>query len=488
MSRLLDEAFDPGSFRETGHKIVDMLADYLAAAREGSAFKTLPWKSPDDMLALWKEDFMGKPGNEPGSDWNLETFTKDVIDHSIHLHHPKNMGHQVVPPVPSAALVELVSALLNNSMAVYEVGPFSSAVERIVMEWLGKTLGMGEGSGGILTSGGSIGNFTGLLAARQDKAGYDIWELGSRDRPPLAVMVSCQSHYSVARAVKMMGWGAEGIVKIPVNDRLEIDAGALEQTYDDAVKQGKQVIALVANACSTSTGSYDPLEAIGEFCRSRGLWFHVDAAHGGGAVLAPKYKHLAKGIEHADSVVVDFHKMLLCPALTTGVVFKDGETAYETFSQNASYLLNPDLKGKWYDVAGRTLECTKKMMGIKVYALLKMYGTDLFRDYITRTYDLARDFGRMIAASQDFQAALEPASNIVCFRFAPPGIGEPQLNALNESIRETIKEDGEFYIVRTDINDAVYMRATLMNPFTSIKELDALLEKIRHTAYQLSTG
>ena len=389
------------------------------------------------------------------------------------------MGHQVVPPVPLAALTELLSAVLNNSMAIYEVGPASSAIEKIVTDWLGSALGMGKQAGGVLTSGGSIGNLTGLLAARQHKADYDIWEQGTRDNRPLAVMVSAESHYSVARAVKIMGWGEKGIVKIPVNERREINHHLLEETYKKASEQGKRVIAVVGNACSTSTGSYDPLEEMAAFCKKYDLWLHVDGAHGAGATLTTKYKHRVKGIEKVDSIVVDFHKMLLCPALTTAVIFKNGKDSYETFSQKAAYLLSNKKEENWFDIAEQTLECTKKMLGVKIYAILKIYGPQLFSDYITRTYDLAGEFAAMIKESGDFELALEPASNIVCFRYAPEKSGTVELNELNTNIRNRIKEDGEFYIVQTVIGGVVYLRTTLMNPFTSRNDLTQLLEKIR---------
>ncbi len=485
MSKLLEQAFDPESFRKNGHRLIDILADYMAQVKSpgsGPGLKALPWKSPEEMAGVWREDF-SRPAPQD-TETAMEDFCQKIIEHSIHLHHPKNMGHQVSAPAPMAALMDLVGALLNNSMAVYEVGPASTAIEQMLMEWLGGVLGMGKSCGGVLTSGGSGGNLTGLLAARQHKSGYDIWERGSCSKSapqtrPLAVMVSSESHYSIARAVKIMGWGQQGIVKIPVNQQRQIDPNALEETYQKAIQEGKQVVAVVANACTTSTGTYDPLGPIAEFCKTHDLWFHVDAAHGGGALLSEKYKHLAKGIEEADSVVIDFHKMLLCPALTTAVVFKRSGDAYETFSQKADYLLDKEKRGKWFDIAHRTLECTKKMMGIKIYALLKIYGPQLFDDFITRSYELATEFAALIRGAGDFQLALEPAANIVCFRYAPGGSSPEELNGLNHEVRRRLKEDGEFYVVQTVIDGQTYLRTSLMNPFTTAKELKGLLRKIR---------
>ncbi len=481
MSQLLKKAYDPEMFRKHGHELVDRLADYLDACK-GENVKALPWKEPGESLREWESDFA------ESMEKSVSEVFDSVITKSIHLHHPKYMGHQVVPPVPLAALSDLLSGLLNNSMAVYEVGPASSAIERIVTGWLGSVLGMGEQAGGVLTSGGSIGNLTGLLAARQHKADYDIWEQGARDNRPLAAMVSAESHYSIARAVKIMGWGEKGIVKIPVNERREINHRLLEEIYKKAIEKGTRVVAVVGNACSTSTGSYDPLEEMAAFCKTHDLWFHVDGAHGAGAALTTAYRHRVKGIEKADSVVVDFHKMLLCPALTTAVIFKNSSDSYETFSQKASYLLSNKKEGNWFDIAERTLECTKKMMGVKVYTILKVYGAQLFSDYVTRTYDLAGEFAKMIEESGDFELALEPASNIVCFRYMPGTGGTVGLNEINTNVRNRIKEDGEFYIVQTVIDGVVYLRTTLMNPFTSRDDLAQLLEKIRGTAEHREAG
>ncbi len=472
MDDLLDKAFDPEIFRKNGHELIDLLSDYLTECGGKTGLKVLPWKDPELLKKEWNEyDSEGKK-EDP-----LSLFKK-IIEGSIHLHNPKNMGHQVVPPAPLAALADLLGAFLNNSMAVYEVGPASTVIETIVIEWLISKLGMGESAGGILTSGGTIGNLTALLAARQNRAGYNIWEEGYDKQKRFSIMVSPESHYSISRAIKIMGLGESSIIKLPVTKERKIDHNLLESCYTDAVKGGTKVIAIVANACTTSTGSYDPLLKISEFCRKHDIWLHIDAAHGGGAVLSEKYKYLTEGIELADSIVIDFHKMLLSPALTTAVIFRDGNDAYETFSQKASYLLN-EKKRDWYDIAERTLECTKKMMGIKVYVLLKIYGDELFSDYITRAYDLAADFGNIIEKSVDFELGVIPNSNIVCFRYIPDGADITDLNFFNKKIREHIKDDGEFYIVQTEIDGNTYLRTTLMNPFTTLDHLQKLLQKIR---------
>ncbi len=148
MSKLLENAYDPETFRKQGHELVDRLADYLKDCKE-EKLKTLPWKEPKDSFRQWETDF-----NDP-TPTTMGAVLDSVIKKSLHLHHPKYMGHQVVPPVPPAALAELVSALLNNSMAVYEVGPAAAAIEKVVTGWLASVLGMGKDARGFLTSGGT---------------------------------------------------------------------------------------------------------------------------------------------------------------------------------------------------------------------------------------------------------------------------------------------------------------------------------------------
>jgi L-2,4-diaminobutyrate decarboxylase len=292
-------------------------------------------------------------------------------------------------------------------------------------------------------------------------------------------MVSEESHYSVSRAVHIMGWGEKGIIKVPTNELHQLRADKLEEIYRDSLSRGIKVLVLVGSACSTSTGSYDPLELMADFSEEKGLWFHVDGAHGGAAAITPKYKHLTKGIERADSVVIDFHKMLGISALTTAVLFKEGKRSYETFNQKAVYIFNNKEREQWFNSAVRTMECTKNMMGVKVYSILRTYGPQVFIDYFTSCYDLGALFASLISRNGDFELPYQPQSNIVCYRYIGAGGTEAEINQLNRTIRTRIIESGRFYVVQTQIDGKVYLRSALMNPFTRESDLEELLEEIR---------
>ncbi len=468
------KAFDPEEFRNNGHKIVDVLADYLQKAGCGQLNHVLPPISPEEMLSLWDEDFSEKPEKD------LTDLVKKLTELSNHLLHPKYVGHQVTSPLPMAALCSLATSLLNNSNAVYEMGPATTIIERKLTKWMSGLIGFGDKGDGFFTSGGTLGNLTALLAARQSKSGYDIWTEGSKESVSLAVMVSEQCHYSVKRALQVMGMGENGVITIPCNENFNLDNEKLEETYVNALSEGKKVIAIAANACSTATGSYDDLQKTGEFCKQKGLWFHVDGAHGASALLSGKYKHLLNGIHQADSVVWDTHKMMLMPALSTAVIFKNSENSYEAFCQKASYLFEREAREEWYNMAQRTMECTKLMMAFNVYACLSIYGTKFFGDYIDRVYDLTKEFAEIIRQNPDFELAVEPECNIICFRYLKNQ--DKDLNHLQFEIRKKILSEGSFYLTQTILRDKSYLRCTLINPLTTIDDLKELLIKVREVA------
>ncbi|MBK9032685.1 MAG: pyridoxal-dependent decarboxylase [Myxococcales bacterium] len=469
-------AYDAERFRADGHRVIDRLADHLATAVAGDDAPVLPWQPPAQAIAAWPSEF----DDEPSAD--LVTTVEQTLATSIRLHHPRVLGHQVPPPVPGAALVDALAALLNNGMAVYEMGGAATPHELAVVGWMARTLGLPASAGGLLTSGGSLGNLTALLAARQARAGHDVWTDGSHAGPPLAVLVADTAHYSIDRAVRVLGWGAGGAVAVAVDARYRLRPDDLARAHAAAIAAGRHPIAVVASAGSTATGAYDPLPAIADFCASAGLWLHVDGAHGAAAALAPRHAHLVRGIERADSIVWDAHKLLAMPALCTAVLYRDGEHAYGAFAQEASYLFARERQ--WWNLGLRTLECTKRMMGTIFYASLRAYGVGFFRDYVERVFALAQALAARLTAADDFELALAPDANIVCFRYRPPGGPPPgpELDQLQATVRARGRDRGHYYFLDTQLGGARWLRTTVMNPLTTAVELDGLLATIRASA------
>ncbi len=458
----LEELYDSEAFRKHGHELIDMLADHLSVIKEYDGKKVIDYINPDKNYNHWDTAKLTTP---------KEIF-KAFLDNSIHLHHPKYMGHQVTVPAPMAALAAMEGMLLNSGGAIYEMSAASSTLEKWVVDQLKGYFGFDQGDG-IITSGGTLANLTALICARNVKAPENVWVEGQTEK--YAFMVSEEAHYCIDRAVRVMGWGEAGMIKIPVDQHYKMRTELLEEYYLKATQDGIRVLGVVGSAPTTSTGIYDDLVSIGEFCQQHNLWYHIDAAHGGPAVFSDKYKYLMHGCEMADSITVDAHKMMMVPSLTTFLFFKDSKTSYKTFAQKAQYLWSA-ADEEWYNYGKRTMECTKIMLSTRIYALLKLYGVEVFESYLDKCYDTAKIFAEMIVEHQDFDLAVAPDSNIVCFRFI--GDSTVDTNDLNRKIRNEILEQGQFYIVQTLLKDQVYLRVSIMNPFTDRVHLEDLLEHI----------
>lgn len=473
----MSSSTSPATFRALGHRVVDLLAEHLERCerREG------PVLPPVD-LAREIERRSGELADAPLGADALPALLADVLARSNHLHHPGFVGHQVAVVHPLSALCELAAALLNNGMAVVEMGPAATAIERAIVRWLASVLGMPRASDGLLTSGGSLGNLTALLAARQARAGWNAWEEGAHAGPPLCALVSEQAHYSIARAAQILGWGREGAWPVAVDEHFRMRPDAIADALRAARAQGREPIALVGSACTTATGSYDPLERLADVCERERLWLHVDGAHGAAAALSPRLAERVRGIGRADSVVVDAHKMLHVPALSTAVLFRDPKHACAAFAQEAAYLFHGA-----DDSALRTVECTKRMLGLSLLALVRTEGVGALRAHVEALFDLARDFARL-ARERGFEVAVEPQANIVCFRCVPearrgradaPG----DLDALQRRLRAALVAEGDFYLVQTTLAGRAWLRVTLMNPRTTLADLERMLARLAELAH-----
>ncbi|MTB52973.1 pyridoxal-dependent decarboxylase [Lewinella sp. W8] len=469
----LQRAYAPQTFREMGHALVDQLADYLDGVDTTPA-NVVP--APEDLL----EEFRGflSGGTPP------KTVFRRVIDNCVHVHSPNYLGHQVNPPVPAAALADLVNGILNGSTAIFEMGAPGAVMERLVVEKFSELLGLPESAGGFLTHGGTLANLTALLAARAARwPDGDPWKNGNSNVRP-CVLVNEQAHYCIDRAVRIMGWGDEGIISIPCDDAFRIRTDEIVPAIRTAIAAGKTPIALIGSAGTTSTGSFDDLATLAVIAKEFSLWYHIDGAHGAPAGLDPSKENLVTGMKEADSIAMDFHKMLMTPGLTTALFFRQNQEAYRTFHQRADYLLSFETGSEdWYNMGRRTFECTKSMISLRVFILLSTYGERLFRDYVIRVNELGQKLAELIREKPNLELATPPDLNIVCFRHRPAGANTSQeaLNHLNSMIRARMLAESQYYIVQTTLHNQVYLRCTLTNPMTGEAELEGMLEKVvRH--------
>jgi len=459
------------------------LTEYIEASR--AAREPVGGHAPlaEVYAALELDRWTGPGGMDERS---FAAFLDRYLSYSTRLHHPATVGHQTPPPEAPAAVADLIHGAINNPMAIYEMGPSAVAVEFAVLNWMIARIGWtpqplpsaeatGGHAAGVLTHGGSLANLTGLLAARA-AAAPQAWEEGVP--ADLAVLVPENSHYSVARAVAIMGLGSRAIYPMETDHRGVVRADRLESALERLQADGRRCMAVVANACATATGLHDPLRPMGEFCREHGLWFHVDACHGASALLSRRYRHLLEGLELADSVVWDAHKMLQTSTLCAALLVRDAAAFQATFHQEASYLFYGDDR-YGIDFVWRAVECTKAGLGLKVLLNLAFRGERGLAAYVEGRYAMAREFHELIRARPGFECPYEPESNILCFRYGDD-------DALQVRIRERLLRAGRYHVTSTLLNGRRFLRLTVINPLTDTATLAGLLDAIEETAAELS--
>ena len=413
-------------------------------------------------------------------------FLKNYLENTNHLNHPHYMGHQVAVPQELSGIPELIHGTINNPSSLYEMGPAGSTCEGFMINWMLNKLGWlknkdfydfkfkpGQPSG-VLTHGGSIANLTALTAARS-KISPDSWDIGNPSN--LVVIGSASAHYSIVRSLSILGLGRKSFIAVPVDKNEVIKIDQLKKIYNQTVDDGKKVMCIVANACATSTGLFEPLELIGDFCKKHSIWFHVDGAHGAAALVSKKNKGIVKGIDKATSLIWDAHKMMRVPSLCTAILFNDFKLQAGAFQQKGSYVFhNNEVVGM--DSMPYTVECTKSALGTKLFWAFAIKGEKAIEDYIDYTFSLCKDFYFLLNKDSEFEVPYNPQSNILCFRYVKYSINDE----FQLKLRYKIINNKHFYITSCEMNNLRYLRVVLLNPRTNIGHLKDLITEIKKNA------
>jgi L-2,4-diaminobutyrate decarboxylase len=316
-----------------------------------------------------------------------------------------------------------------------------------------------------------------------------VWDSGfSGDMVPV-LLVGEDSHYSVFRAAGILGMGTANVVKIPLTEKYKMDPAALKKQIELLRRDGIPIAAVVASACSTRTGIFDSLREISSVCKQYGIWLHVDAAHGGSVSFSDSHKHYLDGIEDADSVIWDAHKMLFMPALSTYLFYKDFRNQYIALNQHASYLFNSDADDqRFFDTGLGTIECTKRAAAFSLWGTWSIYGNKLFEDLVNTTFDVARQFAVKMIEHNDFDLLIEPESNIILFRYIPNLLRKGDIEEIGKfqtALRSSLIKSGSFYIVMATHDNYPCLRVVIMNPLTHIGHFQLLADELGRRAEEI---
>lgn len=469
-------AIEADATREAGERFLALAADYLETTRAGVGPVSTP-HAPGEIARRFDEALPG--AGAPLADV-VARLRDEVMADANRLMHPMYMGHQVSAPLPAAVWVEPVVAALNQSTAIWEMSPTATMVEMRLVRWMCDLAGWGEGAGGTLTSGGTEATFTALLAARA-RALPDAWREGVGAAPPV-VLCGEHAHYAVTRAVAELGLGLRRAIAVPSRD-WRMDAGALDGRLDALAREKTPVMAVVATAGSTATGSFDDLARIAASCERHGVWLHVDGAHGASALLSARHRERLRGVERADSLAWDPHKMMLMPLSAGMLLVRDERMLEQAFVQHAPYLFHGGEEERSPDHGRRSFLCSRRSDSLKVWTALQRYGADGIGLLYDRLCDTTAALAAQIAARDDFEALHEPETNILCFRWRGDGtLGDGALDEANRTLRERYNRSGRGWITATVLGGRRVLRVTVMNPRTTPEHTSRLLEGLAEEA------
>ncbi|WP_100404190.1 pyridoxal phosphate-dependent decarboxylase family protein [Bacillus solitudinis] len=421
----------------------------------------------------------------------LENIGEIVLKHSIVVSNPTCLAHLHCPPLSAALAAEVMISGTNQSMDSWDQSASATILEEKMVHWLSDLFFKKKRADGVFTSGGTQSNFMGLLLARDRYLKRQFnWDAQRNGLPleasKLRILCSKDAHFTVRQSAFLLGLGEQAVMPVETDSNHRMCVESLDRCLKQLNEQGLHPFALVATAGTTDFGSIDPLVEVASRASHNQMWFHVDAAYGGALIISDRYKHKLTGIDLADSISVDFHKLFYQPISCGAFLVKD-RSNFDFIKLNADYL-NPedDEETGIPNLVTKSIQTTRRFDALKLFVSFQALGRKVFADMIDYTIKLAQETAMIIEKEPEFELMNHPEINAVVFRYRPEAIEKANntewLNKLNGLIRTKLLEQGHTVLARTRVNESVYLKLTLLNPRTTVEDIQSILSQIKHLA------
>jgi len=467
---------DAEAFRAAGHRLVDQIAERLAAIPEGPVTRDI---APS---ALRSAMGVGGPLPAKGGDPQtiLDRAERLLFEHGLFNAHPRFFGYITAPPAPIGILGDLLAAAANPNCGSWTLAPAASEIEAETVRWIAELIGYPTDCGGILVSGGNMANFVCFFAARAARAGWDVRAKGALAGPALRIYGSAETHTWIQKAADMAGLGTDSIRWIPTDADLRMSVAALEKQIEADRAAGDRPFMVVGTGGSVSTGAVDALPAIADLCAKHGLWFHVDGAYGGFAAAAPNAPDDLRALSRADSVAVDPHKWLYAPLEAGCALVRDADALRGAFSYHPPYYHFEERATNFVDFG---MQNSRGFRALKVWLQLQHAGGDGYRAMIAEDIRLSEALAAAVKAHPETELMTQDLS-ITTFRFVPKDLQarageeavEAYLNTLNETILDRTQSEGEAFVSNAVIHGRYALRACIVNFHTGADDVAAVPE------------
>ena len=468
------------AFRNAAHALVDGVADHLAALPSGPVWRPLPDALRRELLEL------PLPEHPVQADDLVVRMLQDVLPHPMGNGHPAFFGWVNPPPSPAGVAASLAAAAMNPSVVSGDHADVH--LERAVVRWLAELVGFPHRPGaGLLTSGGSAATIVCLGGARSRAlaaAGHDVRRDGLAGAPQLIAYVPAEAHSCVQRALELLGVGSNAIRGVPL-ERGKLDATALRAAIAADRARGARPALLVGSAGTVNTGAIDPLDALADVAAAEDLWFHVDGAYGAFGVLDPAIAARYRGMERADSLVLDPHKWLGVPVDAGCALVQRGDDLRDAFSLIPPYL-RQDADAPVGTFAEYGPEQTRPFRALKTWATISARGRAGLADQVARANARARELAALVGRERELDLAAAPETSIVAFRARPERCPPGRLDELNRALPEAVQARGRAFITGTVLDGRETLRACILHPDTNGEHLAMLVAEVIATARELT--
>ncbi|WP_093800742.1 aspartate aminotransferase family protein [Streptomyces sp. Wb2n-11] len=461
-------------YRRTATAAVERVADKLATT-------TRPFTgiTPEQLAPRFDAIDLDRPLGDTTA--VLDELESVYLRDAVYFHHPRYLAHLNCPVVIPAVAAEAVLSAVNSSLDTWDQSAGATLIERRLVDWTASRIGFGTaektGADGVFTSGGSQSNLQALLLARE--------EAKTDDSARLRVFASECGHFSVQKSAKLLGLSPEAVIAIPCDNDKRMQTAVLARELARCTSEGLVPMAVVATAGTTDFGSIDPLPEIAELCELYGAWMHVDAAYGCGLLASRTRRHLLDGIEHADSVTVDYHKSFFQPVSSSALLVRDGATLRHA-TYHADYL-NPRrmVEERIPNQVDKSLQTTRRFDALKLWMTLRTMGADGVGELFDEVCDLAREGWRLLAADPRYDVVVQPSLSTLVFRYVPADVtGPAMIDRANLYARKALFASGDAVVAGTKVGGKHYLKFTLLNPETTLNDIAAVLDLIAGHAEQ----
>jgi len=386
-----------------------------------------------------------------------------------------------------STIAELIASTVNQNNTKWHLAPSMTEIERRVVKWTAEMIHFTPDAGGAMVSGGSEANLAGLTVARNVFfKNNDIKANGLFGMNPFVVYCSTETHSCIDKSIILLGIGTNQLKKIKTNADLTINTKALEEQITEDIKAGLTPFCIVGNAGTVNTGAIDDLTALSSIAKQYNLWFHVDGAYGGLASSLPSLKKNYAGLEHADSIALDFHKWLYQPFEIGCVLVRNWNMLKETYFKQAAYLdTELEKENARLEFNEHYFQLSRNAKAFKVWMSVKAYGFTRIQEMIQKDIDLTKYLVELINQSSDFELKSSSHLAVACFRYKGNCTNEEEIKNINQKLIPALEADGRVFITGTKLNNEFVLRACIINHRKQKSSIDYLLEVIRDVASDL---